>query len=374
VLHRLFAVITYPAHLLNRLFAGPLGRVGLGRLPGALPIGLALAAMAISAGLATASAFEARPRAQPTSVSAIERGDLASGLWVTFDALLVDGPHVASVEVFSGPESTAVPRVYYLVVDPEAPDRGVIVRARGEIDVLPTPGSTAQIDGTITEDAFNLRGLLEGWDLATSYPNLRFGETRAIAFGFSTPWVEPSYVGAATLAFLALIALVGAFVRQPILREAGAGTGPAGRTPISVRVHGSLLTPRGTLRLDGTAAELQWMDVEHIARVRWRYWGAALGDMRTAVETAVRTSGAARDRLVLHGPTGSLLWPVERPEAIRVTVGDAYLGPRCRSAIGIRGDGADVVLTFDEAGERDAALAELRAAGNAGSPEAERPG
>ena len=278
----------------------------------------------------------------------------------------MDGPHTATVEVFSGPESNSVQRVYYLVVDPDEPDRGVIVRARGPIEALPAPGSTARIDGTITEDAFNLGSLLEGWDLAATYPDVRFGETRAIAFGFSTPWVEPSYVATIVLAILALVALAGALVRQPILRETEGGAGTTGLTPISARVHGSLPTPRGAVRLDGTPAALQWMDVEQVARIRWRYWGAALGDMRTAVETAVQTSGAARDRLILHGPTGSLLWPIERPEGLRVTAGDAYLGHRRRAAIGIRGDDASVVLTFDEASARDAALAELRAAGAVG--------
>ena len=40
MLLRLIAVLSYPAHWINRLLAGLMTRVGLGRVPGALLLGL----------------------------------------------------------------------------------------------------------------------------------------------------------------------------------------------------------------------------------------------------------------------------------------------------------------------------------------------
>ena len=50
MLLRLVAVLAYPAHLLNRALAGPLARIGLRRVPGALVVGLALLALTASDG------------------------------------------------------------------------------------------------------------------------------------------------------------------------------------------------------------------------------------------------------------------------------------------------------------------------------------
>ncbi len=358
--HRLLAIIGYPAHLLNRASAGTLSRIGLGRLPAALPIGLAIGALAVSNAASTAEAYAQRPEPILTTVSAIESGAIDSGLWVVFDAVLVDGPHLAALDVFSGnPTATQVQRTYYLVGDPDEPDHAVVVRARTPIDGLESPGSRLRIDGSIAEDAFGMRRLLESWDPGSRHPEVAFGSSRVIAYAFATPWQEPSYLVAGLLGTFALIVLVGAFIRHPVLRRTRSAAGARGRTPIELAVHGELSTPRGMVRLDGTPARLQWMTVEEIAKVRWRYWGAALGDMRRAVESAVGEHGAQLERLVLHGPAGSLIWPIERPGDLRIEPGEAFLGVRRRSALGIRGDGAAVVLTFSDPGSRDSAAAEL---------------
>ncbi|MEO6578955.1 MAG: hypothetical protein ABIO99_08685, partial [Candidatus Limnocylindria bacterium] len=264
--HRLLAVIGYPAHLLNRAFAGSLSRVGLGRLPASLPIGLAIGALAISNAASTAEAYAQRPEPIPTTVSEIESGSIDSGLWVVFDAVLVDGPHLAALDVFSGnPTATQVQRTYYLVGDPDEPEHAVVVRARTPIDGLESPGSRLRIDGTITEDAFGMRRLLESWDPTSRHPDVTFGASRVIAYAFATPWQEPSYLVAALLGATALIVLVGAVVRQPIFRRTRAVAGVRGRTPIELEVHGDVVTPRGVVRVDGTPARLQWMTVEEIA-------------------------------------------------------------------------------------------------------------
>jgi hypothetical protein len=101
------------------------------------------------------------------------------------------------------------------------------------------------------------------------------------------------------------------------------------------------------------------MNVEDFARTRWRYWGAGLGDVRSDVEDAVRAHGREGERLVLHGPTGSVIWPIEEGAALQVEAADAYLGIRQHPAIRVRGEGAAATLTFADAADRDAALAEL---------------
>ncbi|MEO5986983.1 MAG: hypothetical protein ABIW50_09175 [Candidatus Limnocylindria bacterium] len=365
--HRLLAVIGYPGHLLNRAFAGVLERIGLGRVPAGLIIGLAIGALAAANASSTAAAYELRPEPIPATVSEIEDGRVDSGLWVVFDAVLVDGPHVTQVEVFSGPGSSTVERTYYLVADPADAERAVVVRARGLIPGFDTPGARTRMDGSITEDAFSMRALLRDWDPATRHPGISFGESRLIAFGFATPWQEPSYLGAALLGAAALVLAGGSLVRQPIVRIGGAGAGARGRTPIALVVHGELPTPRGPLRLAGTPAQLQWMSVEEAARVHWRYWGAALGEVRGVVESAVREHGSRGERLVLYGPTGSLIWPIERPFELAVEGGDAFMWFRRRPALTVKGEGAAVVLTFADPASRDAAAVEIVAA-DRGSP------
>ena len=102
------------------------------------------------------------------------------------------------------------------------------------------------------------------------------------------------------------------------------------------------------------------MNVQEVARTRWRYWGAGLGDVRGVVEDAVRSHGAESERLVIHGPTGSVIWPIEAGDGLRLDGGDAYLGAGAsHPALRVRGDGATATLTFADAASRDAALAEL---------------
>ncbi|HYI66522.1 MAG TPA: hypothetical protein VEW95_06340 [Candidatus Limnocylindrales bacterium] len=361
MLHRLIAFVGYPAHLLNRQLAGPLGRLGLARVPGALLVGLALAGLAATTASATREAYEARPQALAVTISDIVEGRVGSGFWVEFDGLLIDGPHVATVEVFAGPQSQEVERIYYLFADPESPDQAVVVRAQQNVPALEGTGAAVALHGTITEDPFNLGNVMADWDPASRHPDIRVIDSRLIAYAFETPFVEPTFIGAILLGVLAAIALIGALLRQPILRRSAAGTGARGLTPITLGIHGELATPRGAVQLRGTPAQLEWMNVEEIARTRWRYWGAALGDVRGEVEAAVGPDGGS-ERLVLHGPTGSVIWPIEDVGRLEIEAGDAFIGARRMAALRVRGAGVAATLTFGDAGLRDAALAEIRAA------------
>lgn len=371
--HRLLAAIGYPAHLLNRQLSGPLGQVGLGRVPGALVVGLVLAVLTITTAGATLAAYDARPEPRPTTLSEVVDGRLVSGIWIEFDGILLEGPHEATVEVFGGAQPASVQRFYYLVADPEAPERAMVVRAREPVAGLEVDGAPMRLDGTIAEDAFSMRNILEEWGPAGRHPGVQLSESRLIAYAFATPWVEPSWIASIVLGAVAALVLLGSLVRQPIMHptsadasasaraSAGATTGvAAGGSPIGLTVFGELDTPRGPLRLHGTPAHLQWMNVADVARLRWRYWGAALGDVRGEVEAAVRGDGDHGEWLVVHGPTGSVLWIVERPHAVEVAVGEAFLGLRRLAAMRVNGEGAKATLTFSDVPSRDAALAELR--------------
>lgn len=359
MLLRLVAVLAYPAHLLNRALAGPLARIGLRRVPGALVVGFALLALTASTASATLTAFEARPEPQLVTIADVVDGHLVSGLWIEFDAELVEGPHRATIEVSAGGGTrTEVERVHYLVADPAAPDRALIVRFADQIPQLETAGRSVRLDGTITEDSFRMRSLIEEWGIAEQYPDIAFSDARLVAYAFSAPWQEPSWLGTGILGALAALILAGAFMPYPLLRRSNA-VPAAGQTPIRLAIHGELPTPRGPVRLHGTPAQLEWMNVQEVARTRWRYWGAGLGDVRGVVEEAVRSHGAESERLVIHGPTGSVIWPIEAGERLLLEVGDAYLGVARRAALRVRGDGATATLTFADAASRDAALAEL---------------
>jgi len=360
MLHRAAAILAYPAHLLNRALAGPLARIGLRRLPGALPVGLALLALTISTTGATLAAYETRPEPQRATIADVADARIGSGLWVEVDGLLLDGPHVTTVEVSSGAgrgAATLVERVHYLVTDPDAAGWALIVRFAEEIPALEASAGPVTLDGTITEDRFNMRSLLESWGLAERHSGVTFSESRLLAYGFSTPWQEPSWLGSEILAIATVLVLAGAFLPQPLVRRTAAQ--PAmGTTPIPLAIHGELPTPRGPVHLHGTPAQLEWMTVEEVARTRWRYWGAGLGDVRGDVEDAVRAHGDGT-RLVIHGPTGSVIWPVEAGADLAVDAGEAYLGLQRHPALRVRGDGADATLTFTDVDSRNAALAEL---------------
>ena len=359
--YRLLAIIAFPAHLLNRALGGVLGQIGLGRVPGALLIGIALAALAAATVSATLEAYEARPEPISSTVTEIVDGRLTSGLWISFEGIGIDGPQVASVEVFSGGgASTAVERVHYLVADPAAPDRGVVVRSAGPIAALEGGSEPVALHGTITEDAFNMTTLLAEWDLGTRHPDVELTDTRLIAYAFETPWQEPSWIGAIVAGVLAAVLLAGALVTQPVLRRSSPGRLVRGETPVALLIHGEVPTPRGPVRLHGTPARLEWLDVEEVARARWRYWGGGLGDMRGDLAAEVRADASGGpDRLVLHGPSASVIWSIEPPELEKVESGDAFLGIGRTAAIRVRADGANATLTFADAEARDRALAEL---------------
>ena len=359
MIHRLLALLGYPAHVVNRPLAGLLGRIGLGRVPGALLVGVALAALTVSTASATLAQEAQRPEAQPATVAEVTDGDIGSGLWVEFEAELVEGPHQSGVQVGLGAAAPTVQRVYYLVADPAAPDRALVVRFAGPIPALESASGPVRLDGTITEDAFNMRSLLAEWGIGERHPDLEFSESRLIAYGFATPFVEPSWLGTIVMGIVATILLVGAFVPYPVLRPVEA-TPVAGRTPIPLAIHGTVATPRGLVRLHGTPARLEWMSVDEIARTRWRYWGAGLGDMRREVEDAVRAHGAEGERLVIHGASGSVIWPIEAGGGLEIRPGEAYAGLGSHAALRVRGAGTVATLTFADAASRDAAAAELR--------------
>jgi hypothetical protein len=127
-------------------------------------------------------------------------------------------------------------------------------------------------------------------------------------------------------------------------------------------LHGELPTPHGPIRLRGTPARLEWMDVADVARTKWRYWGAELGDVRRVVEDAVREAGGEGEQLVIHGQTGSVLWPIDSDERLRLEAGEVFLGLRRLPALRVDGGGAAATLTFDRVADRDAAAAALSGA------------
>ena len=368
MLLRLIAVLSYPAHRVNRLLAGLMTRMGLGRVPGALPLGLLFLGLTISTASATYAAVQARPEPLPVTVSEVANGRLISGTWIVFDGVLVEGPHVGIVEVsLGGGAADEVERYHYLVADPEAPDRALIVRYTEPIPALEGAGGPVTIEGTITEDRFNMRNLLEDWPIAEEHPDLTFSTSRLLAYAFETPFVEPSWVGTVVLGIIAAVLVLGAFVPQPILRStraavptAAGGTDAAG--PIACTVDGELPTPRGPVWLRGTPAQLEWMNVADVARTQWRYWGAGLGDVRRDVEEAVRAHGHEREQLVIHGPTGSVIWPIEVADRLELLTADAYIGTRRRPALRVAGEGVAAALTFTDATTRDAAIVQLRRA------------
>lgn len=360
MLHRLLAIGAYPAHLVNRALAGPLGRIGLGRVPGALVVGLVAGLLAITTAADTVAAAALRPEPVAVTIAEVADGTIGSGLWIEFDAELIDGPHRSVLEIGSGTRaSRTVERLHYLVADPAAPDQALIVRFPEPIVPLEASAGPARLDGTITEDPFNMRRLIADWRIAERYPDLTFSESRLVAYAFATPFVEPSWVGATLLGIAAGLLLLGAFVPQPVLRPAAA-TPVAGETPIPVAIHGVLPTPRGAIHLRGTPARLEWMNVEEVARTRWRYWGAALGDVRGDVEEAVRAHGRTGERLVIHGPSGSVIWPIEASAGLELEAGEAFLGLARHPALRVRGEGARATLMFADDASRNAAVAELQ--------------
>jgi hypothetical protein len=368
VLLRLIAVLSYPAHWVNRLMAGLMTRFGLGRVPGALLLGLLFLGLTISTASSTYAATQARPEPQPVTISEVGEGRLVSGTWIVFDGVLVEGPHIGIIEVsLGGGVADEVERYHYLVADPDAPDRAMIVRYAEPIPALERADGPVTIEGTITEDRFNMGNLLEEWPIVEEHPDLTFSTSRLLAYAFETPFIEPSWVGTALLGTIAAVLVLGAFVPQPLLRSTGITATPAAAgtdvaEPIACTVDGELPTPRGPVWLRGTPARLEWMNVAEVARTQWRYWGAGLGDIRRDVEEAVRAHGHEREQLVIHGPTGSVIWPIEVADRLELSPADAYLGTRRRPALRVAGDGVAATLSFADASTRDSAIAQLRRA------------
>lgn len=361
-MHRALATIGLPAHAINRLLEPALKRIGLGALPGALLVALALAALASVSVFANLRAYEARPEPLAAEIGQIVESDIASGLWVEFDARLLAGPQRAIVQLSEGFgfDAGTVERVYYLVGDPERPDQAVVIRT-GEPSPAIEQGDPVRLDGTITEDPFNMGRLLEEWDLSAVAPGAEFNERQLIALGFETPFVEPSWAGAILLGGLAFVIVAGLLIPDPLFRPAGGAEPERGPMPVHLAVHGSLPTPHGPMRATGQAARLEWLAVEDVARTRWRYWGAGLGDVRRDVEEAVRAEGHLGERLVVHGSAGSVLWPVDDATALELERGTAFSGRGATPAIRFRSaDGvAAGIMTFADGHARDRAFAEL---------------
>ena len=164
---RLVALLSYPAHWVNRVLAGLMTRMGLGRVPRALPHGLLFLGLTISTASATYAAVQARPEPQAVTISEVADGRLVSGTWIVFEGALVEGPQIGIVEVsLGGGVADEVERYHYLVADPDAPDRALIVRYTEPIPELENASGPVTIDATITEDRFNMRNLLEEWPIA----------------------------------------------------------------------------------------------------------------------------------------------------------------------------------------------------------------
>ena len=114
------------------------------------------------------------------------------------------------------------------------------MRAPERIPALEAADGPVRLDGTITEDPFNMRNVLAEWDPTALHPEVSVIDSRLIAYGFETPFVEPSWIPTILFGTLAALALVGALVRQPILRRSAAGAGAPGLTPIALAIHGDV--------------------------------------------------------------------------------------------------------------------------------------
>lgn len=361
-MHRALALIGYPAHLANSLLAPALARLRLPAIAGAVILGLVFVALAVTMAVANLAAYEARPEPQAADIGEIVDGEIASGLWVEFDARLLAGPQRADVELSQGRyEEGTVERIYYLVSDPEEPDQAVIIRTPMRSPAIEA-GSTVRLDGTITQDRFNLQALLDEWDLAAVAPDAQFSDQQLIALDFETPFVEPSWVGTGLVGAIAALLILGSLIPDPVFVPTHGAEPSRGSMPVHLAIHGSLPTPHGSTRATGSAARLEWLAVEEVARARWRYWGAALGEVRRNVEDAVRAAGPIGERLVVHGSAGSVLWPIDETPGLALERGTAYRGLRASPAIRFAGDDgvASGVMTFADAQARDRAFAELR--------------
>ncbi len=200
MLLRLVALLAYPAHLLNRALAGPLGEDRPRRVPGALVVGLALLALTASTAGATVAAFDTRPEPQLVTIADVVDGHLVSGLWIEFDAELVEGPHRATIEVSSG-GGTRTKSSASTTWSPIRPPR----IGRSSFDSPSSfrssrrPAARSTWTARSRRTRFACGAWSREWGIAERYPELTFSDSRLIAYGFSAPWQEPSWLGTVIL-------------------------------------------------------------------------------------------------------------------------------------------------------------------------------
>lgn len=270
------------------------------------------------------------------------------------------GPRIVDVrlEMVSAPADGG--QHWYLVAD-EASGRRYVMRSPHPSDRVP-----AWVAGTIVEDRFHMRLLLADWQ-----PQGRFGgievlsDTRLLAWGSGPSFREPSWIPAVLAGVLTVLVLAGLAVGYPrFVRSDGAAAGhlAARREAVDVQLIGRLPGPRGELRIDRIPGTLEWLPVSEVARTRWRYWGAALGDFRRDVEAAVREAGGDGEQLVVHSPVGSLMWSIESAKSPVVEAGEALVGLGRHPAVRIVARGTRLHLLFADSAARDRALAEVRVA------------
>jgi hypothetical protein len=367
----LLAFLAMPAHAIDRGVSSVTRQLGVGWIPGALVVGLAIALLCASSIAGTLAAYEARPAPMPAEFADAIGDGVTSGEWILTEIALVDGPR-------NGTTQPGFTSAYYLVSPPDDPAHAMVARAVGPPPDFDESGDTATIDGIVSEERFNLGLLVGQLGFAERVPGVEIDSERILSIGARPVWQEPSWGPSIVLAILALLIAGGAAVPRPLFRprerrravDAGdppagmaAGTSPMADGPSStvpLRVEGTVPTPRGQARADADG-ELTWMPAGEVARMSWRYWGAGLGATRSDLERPGGSDGDASE-LVVHSATGSILWPVARDAGpLEIVPGDAFVGLRRLPAIRVHGPGVRAVLQFARREDRDRALAAISA-------------
>jgi hypothetical protein len=254
-----------------------------------------------------------------------------------------------------------------------------VLRSPHPPDALPV-----RLDGTIVSDPFNIGALLDEWQPEERYGELDMSRQRLLALGIGPEFQEPSWWGAVLLGVIGALLLAGTLLGYPVFRGRSATPAPAGgaaRPPgvegeapqeHAVRIVGTLPTPHGPARLDGEQGKLEWLPVAEVAKTRWRYWGAQLGDLRDQVEAAVRGAGHDAEQLVLHSPVNSVLWPLpttgrsgdkgDDDDALRAEAGDLFFVRGAAPGIRLQASDANAFLVFRDGRDRDRALSEIAVA------------
>jgi hypothetical protein len=244
----------------------------------------------------------------------------------------------------------------YLLAD-QGGSAAVVLRSPHPPDALPV-----RIDGTVVSDPFNIAALLDEWQPEQRYGELEMSEQRLLALAVRPVFEEPSWSGVGLLALLGALVIGGTLLGYPVFRARPAGAPPGDETgrELPVRIVGTLPTPHGPTRLDGEQGKLEWLPVGEVARTRWRYWGAQLGDLRGEVEAAVRATSQDAEQLVLHSPVGSVLWPLPATgDGLSAEPGDLFFVRSRAPGIRLRADDVRAFLVFGGARERDQALGDI---------------